>query len=81
MALLSFRLYPVIPANARVITDRDIQVGGYLIPKNVSVLRELVHFEIIHNAVWSQLKELLTGLNKVLMDYLMSDGKIFPSRL
>ncbi|CAG11755.1 unnamed protein product [Tetraodon nigroviridis] len=31
------RLYPVIPANARVIAERDIQVGGYLIPKNVSV--------------------------------------------
>lgn len=30
------RLYPVIPANARVITDRDITVGGYLIPRNVS---------------------------------------------
>lgn len=39
------RLYPVIPANARVITERDIQVGGYLIPKNVSVLRESVHFK------------------------------------
>lgn len=35
--LLFFRLYPVIPANARVITEGDIQVGGYLIPKNVSV--------------------------------------------
>lgn len=34
---LLFRLYPVIPANARVITERDIQVGGYLIPKNVSL--------------------------------------------
>lgn len=35
------RLYPVIPANARVITERDIQVGGYLIPKNVSVWSRL----------------------------------------
>lgn len=33
--LLFFRLYPVVPANARVIAERDIQVGGYLIPKNV----------------------------------------------
>lgn len=41
--LLFFRLYPVIPANARVITEGDIQVGGYLIPKNVSVSRENVH--------------------------------------
>lgn len=32
------RLYPVIPANARVITEQDIQVGGYLIPKKVSLL-------------------------------------------
>lgn len=41
MMLLNFpRLYPVIPANARVITERDIQVGGYLIPKNVSVVKE-----------------------------------------
>ncbi|XP_052425854.1 25-hydroxyvitamin D-1 alpha hydroxylase, mitochondrial [Carassius gibelio] len=31
------RLYPVIPANARVITDRDITVGGYLIPKNTLI--------------------------------------------
>lgn len=30
------RLYPVIPGNARVITDKDIKVGGYLIPRNVS---------------------------------------------
>uniref|UniRef100_A0A672RR94 25-hydroxyvitamin D-1 alpha hydroxylase, mitochondrial n=2 Tax=Sinocyclocheilus grahami TaxID=75366 RepID=A0A672RR94_SINGR len=31
------RLYPVIPANARVITDRDITVGGYLIPRNTLI--------------------------------------------
>ncbi|XP_076012479.1 25-hydroxyvitamin D-1 alpha hydroxylase, mitochondrial [Genypterus blacodes] len=31
------RLYPVIPANARVITERDIQVGGYIIPKNTLI--------------------------------------------
>uniref|UniRef100_A0A8C2YYP2 Cytochrome P450, family 27, subfamily B, polypeptide 1 n=1 Tax=Cyclopterus lumpus TaxID=8103 RepID=A0A8C2YYP2_CYCLU len=36
------RLYPVIPANARVITERDIQVGGYLIPKNTLIT--LCHF-------------------------------------
>lgn len=42
------RLYPVIPANARVITERDVQVGGYLLPKNVSVSKEKVHFETIH---------------------------------
>ncbi|MBN3307179.1 CP27B protein, partial [Amia calva] len=31
------RLYPVIPANARVIADRDITVGGYLIPKKTLI--------------------------------------------
>ncbi|XP_007248449.2 25-hydroxyvitamin D-1 alpha hydroxylase, mitochondrial [Astyanax mexicanus] len=31
------RLYPVIPGNARVITDRSIKVGGYLIPKNTLI--------------------------------------------
>lgn len=31
------RLYPVIPGNARVITDRNITVGGYVIPKKVGV--------------------------------------------
>ncbi|KAG7477403.1 hypothetical protein MATL_G00069310 [Megalops atlanticus] len=31
------RLYPVIPANARVIADRDIHVGGYLIPRNTLI--------------------------------------------
>ncbi|CAN9512277.1 unnamed protein product [Ophioblennius macclurei] len=36
------RLYPVIPANARVITDRDVEVGGYLIPKNTLIT--LCHF-------------------------------------
>ncbi|MBN3317701.1 CP27B protein, partial [Atractosteus spatula] len=36
------RLYPVIPANARVIADRDIQVGGYLIPKKTLIT--LCHF-------------------------------------
>uniref|UniRef100_A0A3P9JCH8 Cytochrome P450, family 27, subfamily B, polypeptide 1 n=1 Tax=Oryzias latipes TaxID=8090 RepID=A0A3P9JCH8_ORYLA len=36
------RLYPVIPANARVITERDIQVGGYLIPKDTLIT--LCHF-------------------------------------
>ncbi|XP_067096219.1 25-hydroxyvitamin D-1 alpha hydroxylase, mitochondrial [Osmerus mordax] len=36
------RLYPVIPANARVITEKDIQVGGYNIPKNTLIT--LCHF-------------------------------------
>ncbi|XP_013926884.1 PREDICTED: 25-hydroxyvitamin D-1 alpha hydroxylase, mitochondrial [Thamnophis sirtalis] len=31
------RLYPVIPGNARVISDRDIQVGDYIIPKKTLI--------------------------------------------
>ncbi|XP_003216736.2 25-hydroxyvitamin D-1 alpha hydroxylase, mitochondrial [Anolis carolinensis] len=33
----ALRLYPVIPGNARVISDRDIQVGDYLIPKKTLI--------------------------------------------
>ncbi|XP_017271225.1 25-hydroxyvitamin D-1 alpha hydroxylase, mitochondrial [Kryptolebias marmoratus] len=36
------RLYPVIPANARVVPEKDIQVGGYIIPKNTLIT--LCHF-------------------------------------
>ncbi|XP_015676154.1 25-hydroxyvitamin D-1 alpha hydroxylase, mitochondrial [Protobothrops mucrosquamatus] len=36
------RLYPVIPGNARVISDRDIQVGDYIIPKKTLIT--LCHF-------------------------------------
>ncbi|XP_034022715.1 25-hydroxyvitamin D-1 alpha hydroxylase, mitochondrial [Thalassophryne amazonica] len=42
------RLYPIIPANARVITERDIQVGGYLIPKNTLIT--LCHFATSRDA-------------------------------
>lgn len=28
------RLYPVIPAKAKGHSEKDIQVGGYIIPKN-----------------------------------------------
>ncbi|KAG8452564.1 hypothetical protein GDO86_004377 [Hymenochirus boettgeri] len=31
------RLYPVIPGNARVVADRDIQVGEYIIPKKTLI--------------------------------------------
>ncbi|XP_043939405.1 25-hydroxyvitamin D-1 alpha hydroxylase, mitochondrial [Protopterus annectens] len=31
------RLYPVIPGNARVVADRDIEVGGYVIPKQTLI--------------------------------------------
>nr|XP_056720845.1 25-hydroxyvitamin D-1 alpha hydroxylase, mitochondrial isoform X2 [Euleptes europaea] len=33
----TLRLYPVIPGNARVISDRDIQVGDYLVPKKTLI--------------------------------------------
>uniref|UniRef100_A0A8C5NCP2 25-hydroxyvitamin D-1 alpha hydroxylase, mitochondrial n=1 Tax=Gouania willdenowi TaxID=441366 RepID=A0A8C5NCP2_GOUWI len=36
------RLYPIIPGNARVITEKDIEVGGYLIPKKTLIT--LCHF-------------------------------------
>ncbi|CAB1353865.1 unnamed protein product [Coregonus sp. 'balchen'] len=44
------RLYPVIPANARVIADKDIQVGGYLLPKNTLIT--LCHFATSRNAAF-----------------------------
>ncbi|XP_072263252.1 25-hydroxyvitamin D-1 alpha hydroxylase, mitochondrial [Pyxicephalus adspersus] len=31
------RLYPVIPGNARVVSDRDIQIGEYIIPKKTLI--------------------------------------------
>ncbi|XP_067385750.1 25-hydroxyvitamin D-1 alpha hydroxylase, mitochondrial [Emydura macquarii macquarii] len=33
----ALRLYPVIPGNARVISDRDIHVGEYLIPRKTLI--------------------------------------------
>ncbi|KAG7264775.1 hypothetical protein CRUP_007101 [Coryphaenoides rupestris] len=41
------RLYPVIPANARVITEGDIEVGGYVIPKDTLIT--LCHFATSRN--------------------------------
>ncbi|XP_069735128.1 25-hydroxyvitamin D-1 alpha hydroxylase, mitochondrial-like [Phaenicophaeus curvirostris] len=38
----TLRLYPVIPANARVVPDRDIRVGDYLVPRQTLVT--LCHF-------------------------------------
>lgn len=29
-------LYPVVPVNSRVVVDKEIEVGGFLFPKNVS---------------------------------------------
>ena len=34
-------LYPVVPTNSRVITEKEIEVGGFLFPKNVSGAEEL----------------------------------------
>lgn len=36
--VLSFpcSLYPVVPVNSRVVVDKEIEVGGFLFPKNVS---------------------------------------------
>lgn len=41
--MLSFpcSLYPVVPTNSRVITEKEIEVGGFLFPKNVSGAEEL----------------------------------------
>ncbi|XP_077644691.1 25-hydroxyvitamin D-1 alpha hydroxylase, mitochondrial [Lonchura striata] len=33
----TLRLYPVIPANARVVPDRDIRVGDYLVPRQTLI--------------------------------------------
>nr|KAF6494450.1 cytochrome P450 family 27 subfamily A member 1 [Rousettus aegyptiacus] len=30
----TLRLYPVVPNNSRVIVEKDIEVGGFLFPKN-----------------------------------------------
>ncbi|CAI5765261.1 25-hydroxyvitamin D-1 alpha hydroxylase, mitochondrial [Podarcis lilfordi] len=44
----ALRLYPVIPGNARVISDRDIQVGDYLIPKKTLIT--LCHYATSRDA-------------------------------
>ncbi|KAM4880797.1 25-hydroxyvitamin D-1 alpha hydroxylase, mitochondrial isoform 1-T1 [Sylvia borin] len=33
----TLRLYPVIPANARVVSDHDIRVGDYLVPRQTLI--------------------------------------------
>ncbi|KAL0978269.1 hypothetical protein UPYG_G00168210 [Umbra pygmaea] len=44
------RLYPIIAANARVIADKDIHVGGYILPKNTLIT--LCHFATSRNATY-----------------------------
>lgn len=61
----SFRLYPVIPANARVIAEKDIQVGDYLIPKNVSQIDVFLQGSESCNFVmhpWSNRTESKSGI-------------------
>lgn len=36
--ILFCRMYPVVPINARVVTDKDVTIGGYQFPKNVGLL-------------------------------------------
>lgn len=42
------RLYPVVPGNSRV-PDKDIHVGDYIIPKNVS--RAYAPFPLSHSSL------------------------------
>lgn len=40
----TLRLYPVVPVNSRVITDKEIEVGGFLFPKNTQFV--LCHYVV-----------------------------------
>uniref|UniRef100_A0A8B9NDE3 Methyltransferase 1, tRNA methylguanosine n=1 Tax=Accipiter nisus TaxID=211598 RepID=A0A8B9NDE3_9AVES len=44
----TLRLYPVIPANARVVPDRDIRVGDYLVPRKTLIT--LCHYATSRDA-------------------------------
>ncbi|KAK7818904.1 hypothetical protein U0070_001107 [Myodes glareolus] len=38
----TLRLYPVVPSNSRIITEKDIEIGGFLFPKNTQFV--LCHY-------------------------------------
>lgn len=40
----TLRLYPVVPVNSRIVTEKDIEVGGFFCPKNT-------HFVFCHYVV------------------------------
>ncbi|KAG8520905.1 Sterol 26-hydroxylase, mitochondrial, partial [Galemys pyrenaicus] len=44
----TLRLYPVVPINSRVITEKEIEVGGFIFPKNTQFV--LCHFAVSRDA-------------------------------
>ncbi|XP_037379953.1 sterol 26-hydroxylase, mitochondrial [Talpa occidentalis] len=40
----TLRLYPVVPVNSRVITEKEVEVGGFIFPKNTQFV--LCHFTV-----------------------------------
>lgn len=40
----TLRLYPVVPTNSRIITDKETEVGGFLFPKNTQFV--LCHYVV-----------------------------------
>ncbi|MED6242634.1 hypothetical protein ATANTOWER_007603 [Ataeniobius toweri] len=43
----TLRMYPVVPTNARIITEKPISVGGFQFPKNTSFT--FCHYAISHD--------------------------------
>lgn len=44
----TLRLYPVVPGNARFVTENDLVVGGYWFPKKTQF--HLCHYSVCHSA-------------------------------